>query len=166
MRVEAVTITQLGAQIGVFLAQPALFHARAEHARELGDLERLDQEVGRAAFDRRDRLGHSAETRDHDREDVGIASESRVQDVHAIGVRQPEIHDQGVVGECLQPLLRFFGVRGLRDGETIRGQRLRDQLAEISLVVHDKNSGLSDGRHRVTTRAHTSEKSPLIAADG
>jgi hypothetical protein len=25
---------------------------------------------------------------------------------------------------------------------------------------------LSDGRHRVTTRAHTSEKSPLIAADG
>ena len=114
----------------------------------------------------RNRLGHSAETRDHDREDVGIASEGRVQDVHAIGVGQPEVHDQRVVGERLQALLRFFGISGLGDGETVRGQRLRDQLAEISLVVHDKNSGLSDGRHRVTTRAHTSEKSPPIAADG
>ena len=114
----------------------------------------------------RDRLGHSAETRDHHREDIGIASEGRVQDVHAIGVRQPQVHDERVVGERLQALLRFLRVSGLGDSETIRGQRLRDQLAEISLVVHDKNSGLSDGRHRVTTRAHTSAKSPPITADG
>ena len=72
-----------------------------QHARELRQLERLDQEVDRAALDRRDRFLDAAEPGDDDAEDAGIAIERRVEDVHAVGVGQPQIDDQRVVGESV-----------------------------------------------------------------
>ena len=52
----------------------------------------------------------AAEAGDHDREDLGIAGERRVEDVHAVGVGQPQVDDQGVVGERLEALDGVGGV--------------------------------------------------------
>ncbi len=117
--VEAVAIAQLRAQFGVLLPQAPLVDAGRQHARQLRQLERLDEEVDGAALDRGDGFLDAAEPGHHDGEDLGVARQRGVEDVHAVGVGQPQVDDQGVVGEAFQPLERVRAVGRLGDGEAV-----------------------------------------------
>jgi hypothetical protein len=54
--VEPVPVAQLRPQLGVLLAEPRLVDRCCQHAREMGQLHGLDEEVDRAALDGRDRF--------------------------------------------------------------------------------------------------------------
>ena len=149
--VEPEPVVELRPELGVLLAQPLLLDAGPEHTGELGQLERLDQEVDGAALDRADRFGHAAEPRDHHGEDFRVARERRVEDVHAVGIRQPQVDDEAVVGEGVEALDGFRGIGRLRDRETVGFQGFDDELTEIRFVFDDEHRpfGL---RHEVDSR--------------
>ena len=73
--VEAETVAQLRAQLGVLLLQPALLDRLLQAARNLRELERLDQEVHGAEPNRVDRFLHAAEAGDDDGADGRVAFE-------------------------------------------------------------------------------------------
>ena len=52
------------------------------------------------------RFVDAAEAGHDDRRDLGIAGEGGVEDVHAVGVGQPQVDDQRVVGEALEAVER------------------------------------------------------------
>ena len=67
---------------------------------QLVELERLLDEVARAALDGLDGVLHGAEARDDDADDVGIERAGLVQHAGAIGfATQPEVGDDDVEGE-------------------------------------------------------------------
>ena len=142
--VEAETIVQLRAQLRVLLLQPAFVDAGVQHLRELRQLERLDQEVDGAALDGLDRFFDAARTRDDDGANLGIAGERRVEDVHAVGVGQPQIDDEAVVGKAFEPRLRIGRVKRLRDGEALGFERVGDELTKFGFVFDDENRGLRE----------------------
>ena len=49
----------------------------------------------------------------------GIAGQRGVEHLHAVGVRQPEVDDQRVVGEGLELRERLRSVGGLGDLESV-----------------------------------------------
>ena len=110
-----------------------------QHARELRQLERLDQEVDRAALDRRDRFGDAAEAGHHHRTNLRVAIEGFVEYRHAVGVGQAQVDDESVVGERPQPLDGIGGVAGLRRGKAVGFEAGDDGLAEIEVVFDDEN---------------------------
>ena len=112
-----------------------------QHARQLRELERLDQEIDGAALDRRDRLLDAAESGDDDGADVRVARQRLVEHFHAVGVGQAQIDDQAVVGEPFEARCRIGGVERLGDRESFRVQRLRDDLPELGVVLDDENRG-------------------------
>ena len=91
MPVEPVARLELRAQVGVLAAQPPLLERGGEHVQELVGLERLGDEVGGPALDRRHGVPHRAEPRHHDDDDVRIAVDRRVEDAVAADAREPEV---------------------------------------------------------------------------
>ena len=77
--VEAELAFELRLELGVLFAQPLLVEPGVQHARELRQLERLDQEVDGAALDRRDRFRDAAEAGHDDRADLRVALERLVE---------------------------------------------------------------------------------------
>ena len=146
--VEAETIVQLRPQLRVFMAQPALADAVVQHLCELHQLERLDQEVDGAVLDRLDRLFDAAEAGDHDRPDLGIARQRCLEDVHAVGVGQPQVDDQAVVGEAFEAGHRIGAVQRLGDREPLGFERFRDELTQIGFVLDDEHGALFVLIHR------------------
>jgi hypothetical protein len=163
--VEAVAVAQLGAKLGVLLTEAPLLHPGLEDARELRNLERLDEKIGRPSFHGRHRLGDAPETGDHHGQDVGIAGQRRVENLHAVGVRQAEVDDEGVVGESLEAFDGVGGVRGLRHLEAVRAQGFGDQLAEIGFIIDDEDGGLGGARHGMGT-CLCARNQPTAGADG
>ncbi len=136
--VDAIALFELRAQVGVLGPQPPLLERRAEHVQQRVELERLGDEVGGALLDRVHRVLHGAEAGDHDRDDVRVALERRVQDVTPIDAREPQIGEQDVEGECRQPFERLLATVCLLDQEPMIGEPLGDRLAERRLVVYDQ----------------------------
>ena len=96
-------------------------------------------------------FGDAAEAGHHDREDVGVARERRVEHFHAVGIGQAEVDDQGVVGEVLEALDGVGGVGRLGDLEPVGAQRLGDELSQIGFVVDDQDGGLGGAGHGMRT---------------
>ena len=137
--VEAEAVVQLGPQLRVLDAQAPLGDAGVEHVGELTELERLDEEVDGAALDGLDRFLDTAEAGHHDRLDFGVAGERRVEHLHAVGVGQPQVHDERVVGEAGQPLGGVGGIGGLGHGKSLGFEGLGDEFTEGGFVFDDEN---------------------------
>ncbi len=75
--VEAVAIAQLRPQFGVLLPQARLVDGGRQHARQLRQLHRLDEEVDGAALDGRHGFFDTAEPGHHDRDDFRDTASSR-----------------------------------------------------------------------------------------
>src|SRR5690606_33012581 len=84
--VEAEPDLQLRAQLGVLLLQPSLVDRLPEPARDLRQLERLDQEIDRAQPDRLDRFFDTPEPGDDDGADRRIALDRVAEHLHAVTV--------------------------------------------------------------------------------
>ena len=121
---------------------------------KLRELERLDQKVDGAALHRADGFGDPAEPGHHDRQDLGIAGERVVEHLHAVGIRQPEVDDERVVGERLEAFDRFARVGGLSDLESIGAERLRNQLSEIRFVIDNQDGGVGRAGHKAAASRH------------
>jgi hypothetical protein len=90
---------ELRFELGVLFSQPLLLEAGVQYPGELRQLEWLDQKVHRPALDRRDRFCHSAEPGHDHGANLRIATQRFVQHRHAVGIGQPQVDDQAVVGE-------------------------------------------------------------------
>ncbi len=110
-----------------------------QHAGELRQLERLDQEIDRAALDRGDRFGDTAEAGHHHRANLRVALEGFVEYCHAVGVGQPQVDDESIVGERPQTFDGVGGVAGLCRGEAVGLEAGDNGLTEIKVVFDDKN---------------------------
>ena len=150
--IEAVPVAKLRAQFRVLLFEAPLLEPGRQDARQLGELERLDEEVDGAALHGRDGLGHPTESRHHHREDVRIPREGRVEDLHPVGVGQAQVDDQGVVGKRLESFKGFGAVGRLRDGKPVGRERLRDHRPEVEFIVDYQDGGLSAQGHRTSPR--------------
>ena len=137
--VEAEAVVQLRAQLGVLLPQPPLLERRAQHPRQLRELKRLDQEIDGAALDRRDRVVDAAEAGDHDGADRRVQRERFVEHVHAVGVGQPQVDDQRVVGEAMQPFDGVGAVQRLGDGEAVGLEAVDDHLAKAGFIFDNEH---------------------------
>ena len=140
--VEPVPIAQLRAQLGVLLAEPRLVDRCCEHARQMRELHGLMRKsiaprliAATASFD-------AAEAGHHDRHDLRVAGEGRVEDVEAVGVGQLQIDDQAVVGEAFETVQRFGAGGRLRDGEPFLRQMFRDDGTQLVIVFHDEHTRL------------------------
>ena len=79
MPFEAVALFELRAQVRVLRFQPPLLERRVEHVQQFVDLERLVDEVRRAALDGLDRVLHRAVAGDDDRDDVADSVRPRLR---------------------------------------------------------------------------------------
>ncbi len=147
--VEAVPIAELGAEVGVLFAQASLFHRRRQDAGQLRQLERLDQEVDGAPTHGRHRFGDATEPGDHDRQDVGVAANGRVEHVQTIRVRQAQVDDDGVVGKALEAVEGVCAVGALGHDKSLVREGFGDGLAKFGFVLDDE-----DGWLRTRTHGH------------
>ena len=150
--VEAVAIAKLCAQLGVLLAEARLIDRRCQHARQVRELHRLDEEVDRAAFDCGDRILDAAESGHDDGDDFRITGHRRVEDVEAVGVGELQVDDESVVGEAFQPVERIGAGGRLGDRESLFRQMLRNDFSEIVVVVDDEHALLGSRRHNRHSR--------------
>src|SRR5690606_29221783 len=124
-----------------------LVDRRGQDPRQLGQLNRLDEEVDGAALDGRHRLFHTAESRHDHGHDLGVAGHGGVEDVETVRVGELQVDDETVVGEPLEAVERV-GARGrLRDDESLAGQVLGDDFAQIVVVIDEEDTGLWPTRH-------------------
>ena len=123
------------AQFGILLAETSAFDFGLQHTRELRDLERLDQEIDRAALDRRHRLRHGAEARHDDRDDLGVARQGEIEHLHALRSRESQVGDNRIECERLQPGDGVVPVDSLGDVESVPRERVGDQFAKVGFVV-------------------------------
>ena len=136
--VEAEAILKLGAQVGVFGLQPPLFHRRVQLVQQLFELKRLgDEPLGAEARDL-DGFPHRAEPGDDDGDDVRVAREGLVEHLAAVDAGQPEVGDEDVEGELVQPLERLFARARLLDAEPMLAEPLGDGLPKAGFVVNEQ----------------------------
>jgi hypothetical protein len=130
---------ELRSQLGVLLPQlPRLDGSRHDVA-ETFELKRFLQKIDGAAFQRHDGLVDTAESGDHHSANQREQRQSLVEDLHPVLVRQAQIDDEGVVDEPVQPRDRVGPIHGLRDRQSLRLERIRDQLAEFWFVFHQED---------------------------
>ena len=79
-----------------------------------------------------------AEAGDHDGDDVGIAGEGLVEHLPAVDAGQPQVGDQDVERELVEPLERLFARAGLLDPESVLGEPFGNHLAERRFVVDEQ----------------------------
>ena len=127
---EAIALVELRAQVRVLRLQAALLECGVEHVQQFVDLERLVDEVPRAALDRDRPLFECAVSGDDDRDDVGIALDGGVDDSGAVDSRQAEVGDDDVEREVGEPADRFLAGIRLCDLITAVGELLGDGLPQ------------------------------------
>ena len=140
--VEPVPVAQLRPQLGVLLAEPRLVDRRCQHAGEMWQLHRLDEEVDGAALDRRDRFFDTAVTGHDDSHHFRVAGQGGIENLEAVGVGQFQVDDQAVVGEAFETVPRVGPGRRLGDGEALLRQMLRDDGTKLVIVFHDEHARL------------------------
>jgi hypothetical protein len=130
---------ELCLQLRVLFPQSLLLEPGLQHAGELRQLERLNQEVHGAPLDRRDRFGDTAEPGHHHRANLRVPLESLVEYCHAVGVGQPQVDNESVVRERPEPLDGIGGVAGLGGDKAGGFEAGDDGLTEIEVVFDDQN---------------------------
>ncbi len=136
--VQAKAILKLGAKIGVLRLQPPLFHRRGQLVEQFFELKRFGDEPLCAEARDFNRLPDRAEAGNHDSDDLRVAREGLVQDVPAVDAWQPEVGDQDVEGELVQPLERFLARARLLDAKPMLAQPFGNRLAKSGFVVNEK----------------------------
>ena len=101
---------------------------------QLVDLERLVDEIGRAALDRFDGILHRAVAGDDDGDDVGIAPDGGFDDGGSVDAGQAQVGDDDVEGEFGEAGERRFARLGLLDRKPAVAELFGDGLAEGRLV--------------------------------
>ena len=102
------------------------------------ELKRLGDEVGGALLDGVNGVLDRAVPRDHDRHDVGVACERRVEHVPPVDAGEAQVGDEDVVGEVGQPAHGFFAAVGLLDNEALVCETLGDGFAQRLFVIYDQ----------------------------
>ena len=102
---------------------------------QLLELKRLGDEPFGAQPRDLDGLSHRAEAGDHDRDDVRIPGERLVEHLPAVDAGQPQVGDEDVERELVQPLERLFAGAGLLDPKSVLGQPFGHHLAKCRFVV-------------------------------
>ena len=143
---EAVPLLELAAQVRVLGAQPPLLERRVDDVQQFVELERLLDEVGRAALDRLDGVLHRAEPGDDDADDVGIERARLVEHGGAVDpAAEAQVGDDDVEREAAEPRDGLLARRGLLDVETAVGQALRHRFAQRGLVFDEQNVAFGHG---------------------
>ena len=135
---EAVALLELLPQPGVFAAQAPLLDGALQRVPELVELERLGDEVGRAALDDLDRVPDRAIAGHHDADNLGVALDRRLDDPRAVHPGQPEVGDDDVERELGQGFERPLGRVCLDDVHTTVCQLLSQSLAEGRFVFDEQ----------------------------
>src|SRR5262249_15164641 len=103
------------------------------------DLERLRDEVVGAGANGRDRRVHVAERRDHDDGHVGAVRGDALAERDAVHPAHVEVGDDDVEVFDLEELEGLVGGVPPLDLEPSPAERLFEQLAHRSVVIHDEN---------------------------
>ena len=141
---EAVPLLELLAQVGVLGAQPALLERRVDDVQQFVELERLLDEVARAALDGLDGVLHRAEAGDDDADDVGIERARLVEHRRAVGAAaEPQVGDDDVEGERGRGDDGLLARRGLLHVEAAVGEALGHRLAQRRLVFNEQNMSVA-----------------------
>ena len=140
--VEPVPVAQLRRNSAFSWRSRRSLIAAASTRDELGQLERLDEEVDRAALDRRDRFFDAAEPGHDDRHDFRVAARARHRESRAVRVGQLQVDDQPVVGEASEPVQGVGAGGRLCDGEALLRQVFRDDGTQLVIVFHDEHARL------------------------
>ena len=149
---ELVPLFELLAQVGVLGAQPALLERGVDDVQQLVELERLLDEVARAALDGLDGVLHRAVAGDDDADDVGIDGAGLVEHRGAVGAAaQPEVGDDDVEGERREAVDGLFARGGLLDVEAAVRQLLGDHFAQRRLVFNQQDVSRSHVRQQFDT---------------
>ncbi len=144
---EAEPVVQPRPKLRVLALEAPLAERGLEDLYQLNELERLDEEVDGAPLERAHRMIDAPEAgRDHAAH-VGIARQRLVQHVQTVGVREPDVHHQRVVGKSVEPREGVGCVGGLRGGEAGGLQRIDNHLAGIVFVLDNQHSWPSTVRH-------------------
>ena len=136
--VHAEAILKLGAQVGVLGLQPPFFHRGMKIVEQLFELKRLGDEPFGAEPGDLDGLAHRRKAGNDDGDDVRVAGERLVEHLPAVHPRQPEVGDEDVEGELVQPLERVFPARRLFDPEPVFRQPIGNGLTKSRLVVNEQ----------------------------
>src|SRR5204862_3308925 len=102
------------------------------------DLERLADEVARAAFDRLDRVLHRAVAGDDDRDDIRITLNRGFDHRGSIDPRQTKISNDDVERKIRETCDRRLSGISLLDVVATIGQLLGYGLAECGFVLHEE----------------------------
>ena len=92
------------------------------------------------------------------RADVGIAGQGFVEHVHAIGIGEPKVDDEAVVGKSAQPLDGIRGIGGLCGRKAVGFQAGNDGLTEVEVVSTTR----MDGKARWLIRSLTSSYRRIV----
>ena len=116
----------------------SLFQGGMEHVEQRVELEWLGDEVRGPLLDGVDRILHSAEPGDDDRDDLGIPLQGGVEHGAPVHTRQTEVGDDDVERELGEPGDGVFAAGGLFDDEAVVGETFRDRFSQGGLVVYEK----------------------------
>jgi hypothetical protein len=133
--------------------QTALLQRIADgHEQAIGALERLVEEVGRAALDRLDRRAGGAVARDHhDRHGLVHRSQAR-QHVHPVHARHLDVEQHQVGAVALRQHQAFRPGRGADEVVAVVFERHAQRITDRRVVVDDENPRLG---HRLEARGPT-----------
>ena len=91
----------------------------------------------------------AAEAGHHDRAHRREQRQRLVEDVQPVGVGQPQVDDERVVGEAVQPVAPIGGIRRLRHIEPVGLETVGDHLPQRRVVLdqeYGEASRFSHGR--------------------
>ncbi len=111
------------------------------------ELERLGDEALGAQPRHFHGFAHAAEAGDHDRRDLRVAPERLVEHLPAVNARQPQVREQHVEREFIQPFERRLAGGRLLDAIPVFTQPFRDDLAEGVLVIDEQEMLGGSVRH-------------------
>jgi hypothetical protein len=111
--------------------------------------DRLQQIVASATLERPNGVVDAAERREHHRADRGVLRVRRIQHIEAIAARKPDVHDQGVIREPIEPGQSVAKRRRLSGGEArfLKGERY--QSPEGRIGIGDENCWTTARYHAV-----------------
>ena len=135
---EAIALVELCVQVRVLRFQAPLLERRVEHVEKLVDLERLGDEIPRAAFDGFDGVFHRSVSRDHNRDNLWIELDCRLHEGPAVEARQAKVGDDNVECEVRQTAQGFLARFGLLHVVASIGELLGNGLPQGRLVFNQE----------------------------
>jgi hypothetical protein len=138
---EPIALLELRTKVRVFRLESPLFERRVQRVHQLFELERLGDEIRGASLDDAHGVAHGAVARDDNRDDVGIALDGRVDDLHAVDAGQAQVGDDDVEGELGERIDRTFPCLRLDNDKPVVFETLGYRLPQRRLVFDEEQMG-------------------------